>query len=285
MSKMVTQSNLANPFSLFKKTKLLSPAIWEVYPNQSAISKKIAESLQCSALIAQLMLNRSVTSINEAESFLNDEWDHWPQLPNQDLFVTHLKKLIETKRAICVYGDYDADGVTSTAMMVGLLKKTGCTVDYISPHRFNDGYGLNMNRIREVINKKYAGLITLDCGISNINEINTLKEESPDTVVLIMDHHKCPDTLPNADAIINPQLADKTHPAYNLCSAALVDYVFRTTPSLQIDPSPYIDLAAIGLIADVMPLTNLHRWYVKKGLEAIQTQPRQTILNFVFQQK
>ena len=182
-----------------------------------------------------------------------------------------LSELIDQNANICVYGDYDVDGVTSTAMLVSLLRKTNCNVDYISPHRFNDGYGLNINRIREVAQKNYDALITVDCGVSNKKEIDELISLQPKIKTLIIDHHKCPEDFQNNNAIINPQLADPSHPAYHCCAAALVDYIFRTTPIMGLDPSEFIDLTAIGLIADIMPLTNLNRWYVKKGLGSIQS--------------
>jgi single-stranded-DNA-specific exonuclease len=229
-------------------------------------------------LIGQLLLNRSVQSIQEAHDFLGNNWDDWPTLPNQSLFMDHLSALIEQKAPICVYGDYDVDGVTSTAMMVALLRAAGTPVDYISPHRFNDGYGLNMHRMASIAQKKYAALITLDCGVSNVAEIAHLKSLAPNMIVLILDHHKCPESLPDADAIVNPQLAPPNHPAYHLCSAALVDYLFRTTPIHGIDPTPYVDLVALGLVADIMPLTKLNRWYVKQGLAAIHASPRDAIL-------
>lgn len=229
-------------------------------------------------MVAQLLLNRSVQTVKEAEQFMNQTWDDWPKLPNQDIFIEHLTTLIEKKAAICVYGDYDVDGVTSTAMLVHILRQLGARVDYISPHRFNDGYGLNAHRMNEIAKKNYDALITVDCGVSNKNEIQQLKFHCPNITILILDHHKCPTELPIADAIVNPQLADDTHPAKHLCSAALIDYIFRTTPMNGIDPNEYIDLAAIGLVADVMPLTKLNRWYVKKGLDEIKTNPRLAIL-------
>ena len=231
------------------------------------------------------MLNRSIHTIKEAEHFMNQTWDHWEPLPNQQQLMAHIQTLIDDQSAICVYGDYDVDGVTSTAMLVDILRTAGCQVDYISPHRFNDGYGLNMNRMNEIAQKNYDALITLDCGISNHKEIDHLKSQHPNIIVLIIDHHKCPETLPNASAIVNPQLANDKHPARYLCSAALVDYLFRTTPISSINPDKYADLTSIGVIADVMPLTNLNRWYVKKGLHAIQTSPRTAILELCINAK
>lgn len=236
-------------------------------------------------MIGQLMLNRSIQTIKEAEHFMHQTWDDWPTLPNQNKFIEHVTALIEKKAAICVYGDYDVDGVTSTAMLVDMLRQTGARVDYISPHRFNDGYGLNPHRMNEIAKKKYDALITVDCGVSNTKEIQQLKSAHPDITVLILDHHKCPTELPNADAIVNPQLADETHPARHLCSAALIDYIFRTTPIPDIDPNQYIDLTAIGLVADVMPLTRLNRWYVKKGLDNIKANPRLAILELCINAK
>ncbi len=260
-------------------------SIWQLYPKQQPLSEKIAAYLNCLPIIGQLLLNRSIRSIEEAEHFINQTWTKWDQLPNQPKLMAHIKTLIKAKASICVYGDYDVDGVTSTAMMVNILKHAGCNVDFISPHRFNDGYGLNMHRMHEIARKKYDACITVDCGISNHAEITELKSQCPAMIVLIIDHHKCPETLPPADAIVNPQLADENHPARHLCTAALIDYLFRTSPIADIDPDMHVDFCALGLISDVMPLTKLNRWYVKKGLDAIKTNPRPAILELCIQAK
>lgn len=259
------------------------PIIWQQYPNQPTLSEKIGKHFNLSPIIGQLMLNRSIQTLNEAQHFIHNTWTEFPQLPNQEHLMHELKQLIAKQAAICIYGDYDVDGVTSTTMLVDILRTSGCTVDFIVPHRFNDGYGLNMNRMNEIARKKYDALITIDCGISNKNEIDALNQQHPTIKTLIIDHHKCPEELPNATAIVNPQLAGENHPARHLCSAALVDYLFRTSPELCISTESYSDLAAIGLIADVMPLTKLNRWYVKKGLLAIQTSPRAAILELCIQ--
>ena len=258
---------------------------WQIFPNQTTIANKIAETLHCLPIIGQLLLNRNVKNITEASQFLNPNWTHFPKLPNQDLFIKEFTNLVNNKAAICVYGDYDADGVTSLTIMVDILKKLGCNVAYIAPHRLNDGYGLNNHRMEEVARKKFDALITLDCGISNKKEIDLLQSLNPSIKVLIIDHHKCPETLPNADAIINPQLAETTHPARNLCTAGIIDYIFRSSPIDDINIDEYEDLVAIGLIADVMPLTQLNRWYVKKGLESIQKNPRKAILELCINAK
>ena len=258
---------------------------WHYYPEQSNLSTKIGAHFNCDPLIGQLMLNRSVQTIDDATHFLNHTWNDWPQLPNQAELMQGMKALINRQAAVCVYGDYDVDGVTSTAMMVQLLQQSGCRVDYIVPHRFNDGYGLAMHRMTNIANKRYDALITVDCGISNAAEIDALKAMHPAIEVYIIDHHKCPDALPNASAIVNPQLASEDHPARHLCTAALIDYMFRTTPDMGLPVDDFIDLAAIGLVADVMPLTKLNRWYVNKGLHAIRTQPRPAILELCYHAK
>ena len=127
--------------------------IWQVYPKQSNLSEKIADYFNCHPVIGQILLNRSIKDISEAKAFMSRSWDSWPTLPNQDQFMTLLHSLIEKKSPICIYGDYDVDGVTSIAIMVDILKRCGCIVDYIAPHRFDDGYGLNMNRMHEIARK------------------------------------------------------------------------------------------------------------------------------------
>jgi single-stranded-DNA-specific exonuclease len=258
---------------------------WKCFPEQSSLAKKIGDTLNCSPIIGQLMLNRSIATIQQAQHFLARSWDTWTPLPNQTLFMDHINQIIEQNIPTCVYGDYDADGVTSTAMMVSILRNAGCTVDFISPHRFNDGYGLNEHRMRDIAIKKYGALLTLDCGISNHKEIALLKSLRPSIKVLILDHHKCPKTLPDADAIVNPQLAAPEHPARHLCTAALVDYVFRTTPISGIEVDCYADLVAIGLVSDVMPLMDLNRWYVHRGIQAIREHPSPCILELCIRAK
>jgi single-stranded-DNA-specific exonuclease len=258
---------------------------WQLYPAQPELSAKIADYFGCHPLTSQLMLNRSIKTSDDARHFLNQTWLDWPLLPNQHELMAAIQTLIDNQAFVCVYGDYDVDGVTSTAILVDMLRSVGCTVDYIAPHRFNDGYGLNSKRMPSIAHKNYDALITIDCGISNAAEIQELLSMHPNVTVLIIDHHKCPAQLPNATAIVNPQLAEEHHPARHLCSAALLDYLFRTTPIKGIDPDNYSDLTAIALIADVMPLVGLNRHYVAKGLNAIQTHPRQAILELCINAK
>ena len=259
--------------------------IWKQYPKQNDLSKKIASHFNCHPIIGQLMLNRSIHNLSDATHFLNQTWSDWPLLPNQEKLMANIEHLITSKANICIYGDYDVDGVTSTAMLVDIFRKANCNVDFIAPHRFNDGYGLNQHRIQRLARKNYDALITIDCGISNHSEIDELKSMCPNIIILIIDHHKCPEKLPEATAIVNPQMADKHHPARHSCSASLIDYLFRTTPINNINPDDYADLTAIGLIADVMPLTRLNRYYVAKGLNAIQNNPRQAILELCINAK
>lgn len=259
--------------------------IWQYFPEQRELSEKIGAYFNCDPVIGQLMLNRSVYTIQDATHFMNHTWDNWPMLPNQGDLMAGLTALMDQQAAVCVYGDYDVDGVTSTALLVTLLRQAGCRVDYIVPHRFNDGYGLAMHRMDTIATKKYDALITIDCGISNAAEIDRLRALHPGIQVYIIDHHKCPPTLPNATAIVNPQMAPEDHPARHLCTAALIDYIFRTTPGINVDLDAHADLAAIGLIADVMPLTKLNRWYVHRGLMAIRQKPRPAILELCIHAK
>lgn len=252
--------------------------IWQVYPQQQALAAKIGRHFHCSPIIGQLLLNRSIQTVSDAQAFLDRSWTAFPELPNQALFLSYFYDLIDHRTPICVYGDYDADGVTAISMMVQIIQSLGGIVDFIAPHRFNDGYGLNLNRMHEIARKKYGALITLDCGVSNRHEIDALKQLSPTIRVLMIDHHRCPDILPAADCIVNPQLAPSSHPARNLCTAALIDYIFRQSNNPSICMDDYCDLVAIGLVCDVMPLLGLNRWYVHRGIAHIRQTPRPSIL-------
>jgi single-stranded-DNA-specific exonuclease len=135
--------------------------IWQYFPEQQELSEKIGAYFNCDPVIGQLMLNRSVYTIQDATHFMNHTWDNWPMLPNQGDLMAGLAVLMDQQAAICVYGDYDVDGVTSTTILVTLLRQAGCRVDYIVPHRFNDGYGLAMHRMDTIATKKYDALITI----------------------------------------------------------------------------------------------------------------------------
>ncbi|MFC1771590.1 DHH family phosphoesterase, partial [Candidatus Margulisiibacteriota bacterium] len=172
---------------------------WKLFPQNPGDCQKIGALLNIHPIVAQILLNRQISSVSEAKDFLN------PSLNKQDNFdadeLTKTAEIIESvlkkNGKILVYGDYDADGVTATAILTLALRELGAAVEPYIPHRFTEGYSLNLNTVDKLLNKNFDLIITVDCGISNLAEIQKIKEKSK-TKVIIMDHHNIPSSLPPA---------------------------------------------------------------------------------------
>lgn len=153
---------------------------------------------------------------------LNDEY-YKPTLPDEfpgmEKAVRRILKAIDSKELICIYGDYDVDGVTSTVTLVECLRNYTDSVIYHVPDRFTEGYGMNEEVVRSLYEKGVSLIITCDCGISNVNEISLAKELKMD--VILTDHHSIPDETPDAYVILNPKLLEEGHRARNISGCAM----------------------------------------------------------------
>lgn len=241
---------------------------WQLRVQQPKVSAKLADHLGISPVVAQLLLNRNISSLTQAHYFLGNTHSS-NQFPTEQLqhFLTLVQTTIAQEKPIFIYGDYDVDGMTSTSMMVRCLTALGATIRYKLPHRFHDGYGLNMS-IVELMKKDNCGLlITLDCGITNVNEIDAVKRQT-DAPVIIIDHHQIPDIQPPADLIINPKAPNTPASIQELCTAGIVLKIVQYIHDIHplVDFKNYQLLAAIGTIADVVSLTEENRTIVKEGL-------------------
>lgn len=251
---------------------------WQIYPANRELSEKIGTRINRNPIIAQILLNRKIRSMDQARVFMSPELDSVSDTLNTeqlDICVALLSQL-KPKSRIAVFGDYDVDGMTSTSIMTDFLTRMGFKVDFHIPHRFSEGYGLNEAFITKVINGNHSLLITLDCGISNEKEIAYLKANR-DIPVIILDHHTLPSRLPAADCILNPRMLHHHHPMYHLCTAGIVyhtvHYVARAL-KLDFDAEEYLDLAALGTIADVVPLVDYNRALAKLGLKTLAARKR-----------
>ena len=248
--------------------------VWQVFPKQEAVVEGLSTRLEQDPLVAQLLLNRNIQSLTAAKSFLNPPLEGFSEGFPDVLMASFSKILmsaISEKKRIFIVGDYDVDGMTSTSILTMFLRRLDAEVAYYIPHRFSEGYGLNMGIMTTVINQKVDVLIALDCGIKDHQELTYLSENSS-TEVIIMDHHTMPDVDPPVDLIINPKCLSDRHPYYHLCTAGIVfkvlqDYVRRN--SLDIDVDVYSDLAALGTVADVVPLIDENRVIVVNGLKLL----------------
>ncbi|MBT5855761.1 single-stranded-DNA-specific exonuclease RecJ [bacterium] len=266
------------------KTKAVkSPdAVWQAYPQNIELAKSLAKTLNCHAITAQLLLNRGIRSVTEAKAFLFPELDAY-QTPflSEPLAaaIELISDVVESKGPVFVYGDYDVDGVTSTTIMVDILRRLGVHVDYMIPDRFKDGYGLGKSAVQRVLLGNYSLMIALDCGISNWREIEVIRQEK-ETKVLIMDHHKTPQKLPDAQAILNPRDQPEGHPFGELCTAGIV-YCFWMeaikAKGWDLDITDYLDVAALGTVADMMPLSGQNRVLTMFGLKQLSSRNRDSL--------
>ncbi|MFH0815149.1 MAG: single-stranded-DNA-specific exonuclease RecJ [Candidatus Falkowbacteria bacterium] len=259
---------------------------WKLKPQVPA---DIAEKLGYSSELNQLLFNRGIFDRATAKKFFHPDYSklHDPFLfKDMNVAVARILLAIENKESIVIHGDYDADGVTAAAVLYKVLTILGGRVEVFIPSREQEGYGLNMNTAADFVAKKYSLLITVDCGISNFEEINFLEQNGVD--VIVTDHHEPPAKSPRALAIINPKF-DKNYPfrdlagvgvAYKLAQAILRQAVetFHETSLQQYGGVAglekwLLDLVAIGTVADCMPLLDENRVLAKYGVLVLkQTQ-------------
>ena len=216
-----------------------------------------------------VLYRRGCQTAPQAISFLLPHDPGFPgdiQLRHIDLACSIISRSVESNHKIAIFGDYDADGITATALLTLALNKITPDIKPIIPHRIIDGYGLNKQAISDLHQDGYKLLITVDNGIRSNDEVAYAK--SLGFQVIITDHHQPPDLLPEADAIINQKLPGDPYPNKDLAGVGvaykLVCGLSSSFPN--IDPDDYLDLVAIGTIADIVPLTGENRYLVKRGL-------------------
>lgn len=251
--------------------------VWRLAEEIEA-AKTLAAELKLSPIVANLLLRRDVTSVAAAKLFLRPDLTqlHTPKkMKGMATAVTLITDAIAAGDKICIYGDFDCDGVTSTALLYETLMEMGADAYPFIPNRFQHGYGLNAGVIKELAEKKYRLIVTVDNGIANYSEIEAAKKLG--VKVIVTDHHQPPPTLPAAEAIVNPRQPGCAYPFKDLAG---VGVAFKLAQALavksenQINIEKKLDLVAIGTVADIVPLLGENRVLVTKGLELINTSPR-----------
>ena len=214
------------PDSQLKQQKLPNQR-WLIHPEQPETAKKLAQTLQISPLIAQSLINRDISTIEEAQAFLNPESIKLPspiqEFPDLEIALNLLQTTISQNQKIAICGDYDADGMTSTALLLRSFKHLGAKVDYAIPSRMQEGYGINERIIEEFHQEGVSLILTVDNGISAYQPIARARELGLN--VIITDHHDIPPNLPPANAILNPKLICETSP-YRGVAGVGVAYIF-----------------------------------------------------------
>ena len=239
---------------------------WNIFPENKDLQKKLVDELGISSIIAQALINRGIISVEQGHFFYTSDLSHLHSpflLKDINLAVERIKRAIEQKERIMVYGDYDADGITSTALLFSALSKLGADVVSYIPNRLDEGYGLNKQAFKKAANDNVSLIVTVDCGITAVEEIEYARSLNMD--VIITDHHRLGDKLPPAFAIINPLQKDCRYPDKNLVGVGLA-YKLSCALSGGTEEE-YLDLVALGTVADVAPLTGENRILVKEGLK------------------
>ncbi|MNO11823.1 Single-stranded-DNA-specific exonuclease RecJ [compost metagenome] len=242
---------------------------WTPLPCDEEAASRLAGHLNISPLLASLLVTRGMENSAEAELFLKGSLvdQHDPLLlSGMKEAVPRIRRAVEEGERILIYGDYDADGVSSTTLMIYLMRRLGATYDFYIPHRTKEGYGLHIPVLEHFHQKGFTLLVTVDTGISAVDQVAYANAAGMD--VIVTDHHEPPAVLPEAYALINPKLPYCTYPFKGLAG---VGVAYKLAQALLGDETPeaWTELAALGTIADLMPLTGENRVIVKAGLASM----------------
>lgn len=247
---------------------------WLVKPEDSAI-EELQTALNISPITAKILVNRGINTVDQGKDFLHCGYEdlHSPwDLPDMVISIKRIVQALSDKEKITIYGDYDVDGQTGTALLVKVLQrlaKVKDQIDYYIPHRMDEGYGLHKDALTEIA-KNSSLVITVDCGISAIEEGKYAKQLGLD--LIITDHHEPGSELPVAVGVINPKRGDSIYPFTELAGVGVAYKVVQALGEhYQKDFREYLDLVALGTVADLVPLIGENRIFAKIGLETLST--------------
>ncbi len=261
---------------------------WQLRAETPALSsvKNLADSLNISPLLAEILCQRGYDSPANALLFLEPKLSSLPDpdlLPDMDKACRRLQKALLTGEKITVHGDYDVDGISGCALLVEVLRSYGGNVSYHIPLRLKDGYGLSADAIHQAAQSGCRLIISVDCGISARDEAQLAQELGIDLIVT--DHHQPGDELPVATALVNPHLPTNQFPYPDLAGVGVAFFLLialrkrlRQSDYFSSGNEPdlrhFLDLVALGTIADIAPLTGVNRTLVTAGLNLLEKRPR-----------
>lgn len=243
---------------------------WELSQNKDQqLAKELQEQCQLSPLLAQLLVQRGIDSVQAAKQYLDPQLAelHDPfELHDMQKAVDRIQAAVANGEKIVVYGDYDADGITSTAVMYETLDEVGAQVEFFIPNRFTDGYGPNLDEYQRLIDGGAQLIVTVDNGVSGAKEIEYANSRGVD--VVITDHHELPAQLPEAAAIVHPKFPGSEYQGGDLSG---VGVAFKTAWALTEEfPQEMLDLVAIGELADLVDVTGENRALITWGLKQLR---------------
>lgn len=258
---------------------------WRILSHDAGRVESLMRAASVPAVVAQLLVGRGLYRADDARTFLDSKLVGLRdpgELPGVTAAVDVILQAVDTKLPITVYGDYDADGITGTAILVNGLRLLGADVNYYVPNRLEDGYGLNSDAIERLHRRGRRLIISVDCGITSVEQAQLCRQL--DMQLVITDHHQMADALPDAAAIVHPRLPGTCYPFGELCGAgvafklawALCQRVSgnkKVTEPMRLFLMQSLALAAIGTVADMVPLLDENRILVHHGLKSLQIDP------------
>ncbi|MBC1511682.1 single-stranded-DNA-specific exonuclease RecJ [Listeria booriae] len=245
---------------------------WQLETADEKAMEQVAQALQCTLPMAELYARRKVTTAGQLDKFLHpDKYEAYDPflLAEMELAVTRIKQAIDAGEQILVFGDYDADGVTSVTVLLKALRKLGAEAEFYIPNRFTEGYGPNKAAFTQAKDAGVGLLITVDNGIAALDVMAHAKEIGLD--VIVTDHHEAKETMPEAVAVIHPRHPESNYPFPDLAGVGVAYKLAHAL--LGEEPTELLDLVAIGTVADLVSLTDENRLFVQKGLRILRDNP------------
>ena len=234
----------------------------------------LSNKINISPEISQILNNRGINDEKDAEIFMNPSLEYLRDpflMKDMKKATDRIKKAIENKERIYIYGDYDVDGVSSTSILYIYFKSIGFPVKYYIPNRLEEGYGINEEAIKKISDDGCDLIITVDCGITSVKEVELAKELGMD--VIITDHHECQSDIPNAYAIVNPKQEECNYPFDMLCGCGVAFKMIQALTDKEEFKSSmfdYLEIVTLATICDIVPLIDENRIIVKNGLKLMK---------------
>ena len=271
--------------------------VWNLKNPEKEIVQLLSSELKISEFLSAFLVNRNISNLEDADIFLKPTLDKLPNpflLKDMEKSTSRIIQSIESGEKIIIYGDFDCDGVTSTTILFSFLKAVDANVEFYIPERIEEGYGINLNSIKSLADKGAKLIVTTDCGISESELVERCKDLNLDFI--ITDHHTVPEIKPNSFSIVNPKQEDCEYPFKEICAAGVVfNFIIALRHKLRDEGyfefiqepnlARYLDLVAIGTIADSMPILGVNRIFVQNGLKEIPKTERIGLLAMLKNEK
>lgn len=248
---------------------------WECYEVDENKVENLARKYSLSKLLAKILVNRNIIEDEEVNIFLNPTRKDFYNpflMPDMEKAVDRIIKAIETQEKIMIFGDYDVDGITSITVLKKFLLDRNARVSQYIPNRLHEGYGLNKEAIKHIVDEQYTLMITVDCGISGIEEIDYANSLGIETI--ITDHHEPAEALPNALAVVDAKRKDNKYPFNQLAGVGVVFKLIQAiSQKMNLEEKEYLkylDIVCVGTISDIVPLTSENRVITKLGLKLVE---------------